>query len=84
MIPFTLAQLLDAVTMRPAYEANGLVLVLGDFAYLAKVLLIVGVLAIAYALTRTRRYAWVRVPLLGIGTLVGAIGFASNALTYLP
>jgi hypothetical protein len=74
---FTLAQLADAATMRPAFEANRLVLILGDSAFIAKVLLIVLVLATAYAL-RQGRYRWVRGWLLGIGTVVGFCGFWTN------
>lgn len=81
MIPFILAQLADALTMRFAYEANPIVLALGDAAYLAKALLIVAVVGIAYTIGRTR-YSWMRPTLLGIGIVVGLIGAASNVVTY--
>ena len=79
IVLFTLAQLADAFSMRPDFEANRLVLILGDSAYLAKLALIVLVVSVALALSRTR-YRWVRVPLLGVGTVVGLIGFASNVI----
>lgn len=77
MILFTLAQLADAVTMRPEIEANHLVIILGDSAYMAKALLICAVLSVAFVLSQTR-YRWVRGWLLGIGTVVGCVGFLSN------
>jgi len=77
VILFLAAQLADAATFSPAREANGLVIILGDAALAAKLCLIVLVLATAYALGQGR-YRWVRGWLLGIGTVVGCVGFLSN------
>jgi hypothetical protein len=76
-LAFAIAQILDAATYHRATEVNQTILALGDAAYLVKVLLICAVLAIAYAL-QAGRYAWVRRPLLVIGTVVGLWGAMSN------
>ncbi len=75
MLPFIVGQLADALTMHPSSELNSLAL--GPFALAEKALMIAAVCLIAYALSRGR-YAWVRRPLLWVGTLVGVIGAVSN------
>jgi cytochrome c-type biogenesis protein CcmH/NrfG len=77
VVLFAAAQLADAATMRFEAEANHIVVTLGPLAYVAKALLVVAVLAVAYVLGQGR-YRWVRVPMLAIGTAVGLWGAYTN------
>jgi hypothetical protein len=81
------AQGLDAVTMAPSREANELIVALGPTAYLAKIALILGVVALAWALPRLRsssRFSRIQGPaalLLSLTLLVvGLLGTISNLL----
>jgi hypothetical protein len=72
-----LAQWLDLVTYNPAHEINPVVLTLGLYAPLAKLVLMAlfGFTALAVAQTRYRRLNFL---LLGTALVVGIIGTASN------
>lgn len=79
------AELLDVLTyaVQPLtghYERNPVIAGLATTAPLAKLLLLVAVLAIAFAIRRIGRYEKARQAMLAVAVVAGCVGTASNLL----
>ena len=80
MLAFVIAQVLDYATFHPSRELNPIVLAVAENAVWLKVTLIAIVTVTVIALMATRRYTRAIPVVLGLGTVAGALGAATNVM----